>query len=48
VSEYDKWQRRYEKHWCTKEQLKRLVALQVLTPEQYTIITGEEMPSESV
>lgn len=47
LSDFERWKQRYEKHWCTKEQLQRLVELQVLTPEQYTEITGEEISDES-
>lgn len=36
---FEKWKERYEKHWCTKEQLQRLVALGVLTQEEYLLIT---------
>lgn len=38
----EKWQTRYEKNWCTKSQLKRLVALEALTPADYKTITGED------
>ena len=37
-----KWQARYEKNWCTKIQLKKLVTLEVLTPADYKTITGED------
>ena len=40
-SEFEKWNWRYQKHWCTKSQLKRLVVLEVLTPDEYEKITGE-------
>lgn len=36
-----KYQKRYEKNGCTKEQLKRLVELSALTVEEYEEITGE-------
>lgn len=36
-----KYQKRYERNGCTKEQLKRLVELGALTKEEYTDITGE-------
>lgn len=36
---FEKWKERYEKHWCTKEQLQRLVVLGVLTQEEYLLIT---------
>jgi hypothetical protein len=38
----DKYQKRYEKNGCTKEQLRKLVELEALTPEEYREITGEE------
>ena len=41
-SEFEKWNLRYQKHWCTKSQLKRLVVLEVLTTEEYKTITGED------
>lgn len=37
-----KYQKRYEKNGCTKEQLKRLVELSALTAEEYKEITGED------
>ena len=36
-----KYQKRYERNGCTKEQLKRLVELGALTPDEYKEITGE-------
>jgi len=42
MTDFEKWNDRYKKHWCTKEQLKRLVQLGVLTEEEYEEITGEE------
>lgn len=39
--DFEKWNDRYKKHWCTKEQLRRLVQLGVLTEEEYEEITGE-------
>ena len=41
-SEFEKWNWRYQKHWCTKSQLKRLVVLEVLTTEEYKTIAGED------
>lgn len=41
MSEFEKWKERYEKHWATKEQLKQVVKLGVLTAEEYELITGE-------
>ena len=43
MSDFEKWNDRYKKHWCTKEQLQRLVQLGVLTEEEYEEITGEPM-----
>lgn len=40
-SEFEKWDWRYKKLWCTKSQLERLVVLDVLTPAEYEKITGE-------
>lgn len=45
MTDFEKWEDRYKKHWCTKEQLKRLVQLDVLTAENYEEITGEEYTS---
>ena len=42
MTAFEKWKDRYDKYWCTKEQLKRLVQLGVLTEEEYKEITGEE------
>ena len=42
MTNLEKWQARYEKNWCTKSQLKRLVVLEVLTPADYKTITGED------
>lgn len=37
-----KYQKRYEKNGCTKEQIKRLVELEALTAAEYKEITGEK------
>ena len=42
MTDFEKWDTRYKKHWCTKEQLKRLVQLNVLSLDEYKLITGEE------
>lgn len=42
MTDFEKWNDRYKKHWCTKEQLKKLVQLEVLTEGEYEEITGEE------
>ena len=41
-SDFEKWDYRYKKHWCTKSQLKRLVVLEILTSDEYKTITGED------
>ena len=38
---FEKYQKRYQKGGCTKEQLRRIVELGALTPEEYEEITGE-------
>ncbi|WP_257006977.1 XkdX family protein [Shouchella clausii] len=38
---FEDLKRRYEKNWCRKDQLRRFVELEALTPEEYEIITGE-------
>lgn len=38
---FEKYKARYERGGCTKKQLKRLVQLGALTPEEYTEITGD-------
>lgn len=42
MTNFDKWNDRYRKNWCTKDQLQRLVVLSVLTDEEYEKITEEE------
>ena len=42
MTDFEKWNDRYKKHWCTKEQLQRLVQIGVLTEEEYKEITGED------
>lgn len=37
-----KYQKRYKRNGCTKEQLKRLLELGALTEEEYREITEEE------
>lgn len=44
MTDFEKWNDRYKKHWCTKEQLQMLVTLGVLTAQEYEDITGEEYP----
>ena len=45
MTDFEKWNGRYKKHWCTKEQLQMLVQLGVLTAQEYELITGEEYQS---
>lgn len=42
MTDFEKWEDRYEKKWCTKGQLKRLVDLGVLTEAEFKKITGED------
>ena len=39
---FEKYKERYEKGYCTKEQLKKIVALGRLTADEYKEITGED------
>ena len=41
MTNFEKWNERYEKNWVTKAQLKMLVGLGVLTKEEYELITGD-------
>lgn len=41
MTDFEKWNDRYKRHWCTKEQLRKLVGLNVLSEEEYEQITGE-------
>ena len=41
MTNFEKWNARYEKNWVTKAQLKMLVVLGVLTEQEYQTITGE-------
>lgn len=42
--DFEKWKERFERHGCTKAQLRRLVGepLNVITAEEYEEITGEK------
>lgn len=48
MANFEKWEERYKKNWCTREQLKRLVALGILIVnkeaaiDEYKQITGED------
>lgn len=39
---FEKYKARYERGGCTKEQLRKLVSLRVLTEDEYEEITGEK------
>lgn len=39
---FEKYEKRYERGGCTKEQLARLVELGALTPDEYKEITGDD------
>ena len=39
---FEKYKKRYERGGCTKEQLRKLTELEILTPEEYEKITGEK------
>jgi len=41
MTNFEKWNARYEKNWVTKAQLKTLVGLGALTAVEYKTITGE-------
>ena len=41
MTNFEKWNERYEKNWVTKAQLQTLVGLGVLTITDYETITGE-------
>lgn len=41
--DFKKWKTRYEMNFATKEQLQRLITLEVITTEEYTEITGETL-----
>lgn len=41
MTDYEKWLDRYNKKWCTKEQLRKLVELEVLTEQEYEEITND-------
>jgi len=39
---FEKYYKRYQRGGCTKEQLRRLVELGALTPDEYKEITGDD------
>ena len=41
--DFEKWKKRYEMNFATKEQLQRLVSLKVITDAEYEEITGEAL-----
>lgn len=41
MTPFEKWQYYYSKGWASKAQLKQVVGLGGLTPEEYTLITGD-------
>lgn len=43
---FEKYKKRYNRGGCTKEQLKQLVDLGILTAAEYEEITGEPFPEE--
>lgn len=43
MTDYEKWKDRYDRHWCTKEQLERLVKIRVLSGQDYKEIVGKEL-----
>lgn len=51
MTDFEKWEDRYKKKWCTKAQLRRLVELKVLTVneevDEYKEITGEDYGLQS-
>ena len=46
MTAYQKYMKRYKRGGCTKEQLRELVDLGVLTAEEYEEITGETYETE--
>lgn len=42
MNDFEKLTYYYQKGWANLEQLKLYVAFKVITPEQYTLITGFE------
>lgn len=43
--DFEKWNSRYQKNWCTKPQLVMVVELERLTAEEYKLITKLEYPN---
>lgn len=39
---FERYKERYGKGWATREQLERLVALELLTQEEFNIIVNEQ------
>ena len=42
MSNFERWNDRYQKFWCTKEQLRKLVVLGLLSAEEFKLINGED------
>ena len=42
MSAFERWQERYNNGWVTEAQLERLVALGVLTQEEYDTIVSSQ------
>ncbi|AMQ66621.1 hypothetical protein BH753_gp139 [Bacillus phage Shbh1] len=38
---FENLRERYNRHWIRKDQLRRYVELEVITPEEYELISGE-------
>lgn len=41
MTNFEKWSDRYKKNWCTKEQLQKLLTLEVLTQAEYNEIVTQ-------
>ena len=43
---FERWKNRFERGWAIKAQIAKLVQLEVLTEEEYELITGESYEKE--
>lgn len=43
MTDFEKWKERYEKRWATKEQLRTLVILGILTQDEYEMIVNPKL-----
>ena len=43
MTAFEKWKKRYDKYWATKDHIERLVDLGVLTANEYEEIVGEPL-----